>query len=177
MPFAIQGTVEGMGATLQRLKALRGRGRTIQRNALRKAGRLVRQSAREHLDAQMDQSDESSGLLRRSLWVIVKTYGNSVMAIIGPKTGMKQEVAGRNKKKRLEDPAKIAHLVEFGTQPHALGKGASLRKKIQHGDMHPGAQAKPFMRPAWDETQAQVRGLIEREVAAGLEKEAARAAA
>lgn len=37
-------------------------------------------------------------------------------------------------------PKNYAHLVEFGTQPHALG----------HGRMHPGAQPKPFLRPAYE---------------------------
>lgn len=38
------------------------------------------------------------------------------------------------------DRTGVAHLVEFGTAPHMVGR-----------KMHPGARAKPFMRPALDE--------------------------
>ena len=38
---------------------------------------------------------------------------------------------------------KIAHLVEFGTAPHA---------QPRRGIMHPGASPKPFFRPAFDST-------------------------
>lgn len=39
---------------------------------------------------------------------------------------------------------KIAHLVEFGTAPHA---------QPRRGIMHPGARPKPFFRPAFDATK------------------------
>ncbi len=54
-------------------------------------------------------------------------------------------------RKFLEDPANIAHLVEFGTQSHALAKGDVVKERIQKGDIHPGARPYPYMRPAWDE--------------------------
>lgn len=42
-----------------------------------------------------------------------------------------------------------AHLVEFGTSPHAnKGKFA--------GTMHPGTAPQPFMRPAWESTKMEV---------------------
>lgn len=42
---------------------------------------------------------------------------------------------------------RIAHLVEFGTAPHWQPK--RMR-------MHPGARAKPFMRPAYESTKVEV---------------------
>jgi HK97 gp10 family phage protein len=51
-------------------------------------------------------------------------------------------------------PRKYAHLAEFGTRPHSTApknlskaKGAKGRRVPR---LHPGAKAKPFMRPAYD---------------------------
>lgn len=48
---------------------------------------------------------------------------------------------------------KIAHLVEFGTAPHA---------QPRRGIMHPGARPKPFIRPAFDATKGEVMSSIGR---------------
>jgi len=47
------------------------------------------------------------------------------------------------------------HMQEFGVQPHAIGKGSTLRSKgrRQTGRMHPGHAAHPFMRPAIDQCE------------------------
>jgi HK97 gp10 family phage protein len=60
-------------------------------------------------------------------------------------------------------PSNYVHLVEFGTRPHSLGKGARAKRKASKwgreraakpakagaaGNKHPGAKAKPFLRPA-----------------------------
>jgi len=60
-------------------------------------------------------------------------------------------------------PLNYAHLVEFGTRPHHIGKGddreVSLRRKGRNvivgrghrrGALHPGAVPKPYIRPAYD---------------------------
>lgn len=52
----------------------------------------------------------------------------------------------------------VAVLVEFGTAPH-------WQPNRNGGTMHPGARAKPFMRPAFEETKQQIvdragRGLV-----------------
>jgi len=46
---------------------------------------------------------------------------------------------------------KIAHLVEFGTAPHA---------QPRRGIMHPGARPKPFFRPAFDSTKGEIFGSL-----------------
>lgn len=51
------------------------------------------------------------------------------------------------------DPARIAHLVEFG-----------------HGGKHP-AKAKPFMRPAWDQNKQAVEKKMGEEINAGILEE------
>jgi hypothetical protein len=56
-------------------------------------------------------------------------------------------------------PMRIAHLIEFGTQPHSLKRGASVRKGIFVGQppMHPGDPPEPFMRPAFEATKDRVK--------------------
>lgn len=74
-------------------------------------------------------------------------------------------------------PRNYAHLVEFGTKPHQLGKGSSAKitanifgrskksKKVApHGAQHPGARPRPFMQGAYDAkkldaTRAVVEGI------------------
>jgi HK97 gp10 family phage protein len=50
-----------------------------------------------------------------------------------------------------------AHLVEFGTAPHRVGKGSDSRKLFgkKRGRLHPGAKPQPFMRPAFDNKAAE----------------------
>lgn len=45
--------------------------------------------------------------------------------------------------------ASVGHLVEFGTAPH-------WQPNRFGGTMHPGARPKPFMRPAYDMSKAQI---------------------
>jgi HK97 gp10 family phage protein len=80
-------------------------------------------------------------------------------------------------------PTFYAHLVEKGTRPHALGKGseiphanakrraAQIRKGRlnQHGHMHPGAKAHPFMAPALEKNKGQVDTIIMRFLIAGIQ--------
>lgn len=56
-----------------------------------------------------------------------------------------------------------AHLVEFGTAPHLVGKKA-----------HPGAAAKPFLRPAFDETAQETLTIFGNVLGPEIEKAAVR---
>lgn len=49
-----------------------------------------------------------------------------------------------------KDPGFYGRLVEFGTAPHSLAKGAdrSRNKRQDGGPQHPGARPKPFFFPA-----------------------------
>jgi len=59
-------------------------------------------------------------------------------------------VAGGKSKKNGADVF-YAHLIEYGTEPHALKKGAKRKSgKYQDGSLHPGIAPQPFMRPAFD---------------------------
>lgn len=63
---------------------------------------------------------------------------------------------------------RVAHLVEFGTAPHFQ---PNLNK------MHPGAAAKPFLRPAYEATKAIVVEGFGRLIGPAIEKQASRLAA
>lgn len=102
----------------------------------------VRYGATPILQVARSEARVESGLLRKSLGVKVKSYSNgSVIAVIGPRKGFRQEVGivgGRavrgkramNKARRtlVRNPVKYAHLVELGTK---------RSRKF------------PFLRPAW----------------------------
>lgn len=59
----------------------------------------------------------------------------------------------------------ILHLVEFGTQPHAQGKG-----------QHPGSRPQPFLRPAIDEGGNQAIDAFARKLLEGVYVEGAKQA-
>lgn len=61
-----------------------------------------------------------------------------------------------------------AHLVEFGTAPH-------FQPELNR--MHPGAAAKPFMRPAFEETKDEVVKIFGETIGPAVEKRAAMLAA
>lgn len=73
-----------------------------------------------------------TGKLSASLGVAEKGKDTSSA---GPLRGKKHSTAG--------------HLVEFGTAPH-------WQPNRGGGQMHPGAQAKPFMRPAYEATKDEI---------------------
>ena len=80
------------------------------------------------------------------------------------------------------NPAKYAHLVEFGTKPHPIGKGikAKARRALsrilssagisaQRG-MHPGTPPRPFLRPAFEQNASRSMGIIEDEVGKAIQQ-------
>ena len=99
---------------------------------------------------------QRTGLLALSLDIVQKKYKRTgtIFNAIGPRHGMKDPISGEN-------PANIAHFVELGTDPHTIAPkhmGGSLKIRRGHGPTrhikgeihHPGAKAKPFLRPAYD---------------------------
>jgi hypothetical protein len=70
----------------------------------------------------------------------------------------------------------IAHIVEYGADPHLIKpkKGKVLKMKkggfVTGGISHPGVDQKPFMRPAWDVKKQEA----EMKIAASLKKDITR---
>ena len=53
---------------------------------------------------------------------------------------------------------RIAHLVELGTAPHSMAKGASRRRGLLQDvpPFSPGTPPEPFFRPAFEQTKGEV---------------------
>jgi HK97 gp10 family phage protein len=100
---------------------------------------------------------KDTGLLEKSIGLSVKKVGGQKSARIGPRKGMRKEVTRTDQRtgktyKEIADPNNYSHLVEYGTAHSA---------------------AKPFIRPAIDESQGEVITAM----AAGLDKHLTRVAA
>jgi len=78
---------------------------------------------------------------------------------------------GKDKPRHVVGPAttnpayREAHLVEFGTAPH-------FQPELHR--LHPGAQAKPFLRPAFEETKGEAIKRFGESIGPAIEKRAAR---
>ena len=121
-----------------------------------------------------------SGLYRKSVIRKVKRYRSGIaVGLVGPDTS----VVGQFEGSRIR-PQKYAHLVEYGTRPHRLGRGAVLArddkpklKQVQHGYKHPGAKAFGPLSRAAAETKAQAVAIYGQTVADELAKLATKEAA
>jgi HK97 gp10 family phage protein len=123
------------------------------RGALRAAAKPVFETAKANIPM-------SSGDLKASLRIssaIKKKAGEIVVSV---KAGGKK--------------AFYAHMVEMGTARHFIKGPVSIGGKVMRNIDHPGAAAKPFMRPAFDAMgQASVDAYaryIEAKLPAALEK-------
>ena len=85
------------------------------------------------------------------------------------------------KRKRNMASRYYAHFVEYGTRPHAVGKGSILEvfarskaKKKQTGGTHPGTAPQPFMRPAFETKKLEAVRVIAETVRRETDKELAK---
>lgn len=89
------------------------------------------------------KTQNTTGALKRSIVLKAKKYGRGknkvVQGLVGPKIGK-----SITKFSRVFDPVHYAHLVERGAASH------SIKAKKLSAYTHPGATAKPFMKPALD---------------------------
>ena len=161
MPFAIKIKLEGLKDALDSLQSV---GRTVRNKILRKALNDATQPILASAKARAAIGPTRQ--LRRSLGRRVKTYrlSGAVVAVIGPRRGYRVlvERAGRQVP---HDPAKIAHLVEYG---HVVVRGG---KVVGHTPPH------PFMAPAMEENRTQAVSLISSRIANELDRLAAKGGA
>lgn len=150
---------------LSRMSA--GAQRRMARPAVRQAAAEIRKTAKRLAPV----SDLE--LLKRSISSVVRTGRIGVYAVIGPAWGFKTIINGKP-----VDPAKYGHLVEFGTAPHKIvpknAKALLFKGLLRASVEHPGAQAKPFLRPAYDSVPA--LRIIQNRLRIELDKEAKRSA-
>ena len=114
----------------------------------------------------------NTGTLKKSLGKRKKNYKRAgvVLIVAGPRKGFIDPQTG-------EDPAKIAHLVERGTVPHAIsGVAMNINGEIVRGTVqHPGAKAKPFLGPALYQQAGNVLIRYRQKLWRGIQREAKRA--
>jgi HK97 gp10 family phage protein len=111
---------------LERLERLTKK--RVTQKVLRRAGAPIRAEAKSLVPVK-------SGELKRSIrtYVSVRRFGG---------TG------------RVESRERYAHLVELGTKPHYQTRKLKHEKRKRRVK-HPGAKAKPFLRPAFDNRRDQ----------------------
>jgi len=134
----------------------------IERNILRSA---LRQGANVFKDEAQREVPVDEGDLRASIRVSVRTKGATVYASV--KAGGKK--------------APHWHLVEFGTRPHKI-KPKNAHSLVIGGHVvaevdHPGAKAKPFMRPTLDSKSGAAIEAVGAQVRKRLTKEGINATA
>lgn len=153
--------------------------RQIAQKAVRAGAKLVQQAAKARAPKR-----KRSGALKRSIG-IKAAKGRKGKTLAYAVVGARRKVITRYKGRKTV-PANYAHLVEKGTKPHSLlkrakGALAKLKRLAQVkagvGRQHPGAKAKPFLRPALESQRQAAYSVMLRTLAAEVEKELAKQAA
>lgn len=119
------------------------------------AGKIVAKAAKAG-------APKVSGALKTAIGV--KTVKGSAddtgsLAIIGARKKISKMVVRPGRRKPVKAvPAFYLHLIEKGTQPHAVGKGSRVARKgratVASGGKHPGTAPRPFLGPAFQATKA-----------------------
>lgn len=176
MPFAIKAKIEGIEQALKNLSELT---RTVRNKILRKA---INGSSRLILNAAKALVPKGNGMLKKSLGIRVQTYraSGTVVGIIGPRTGYKktrqgkqQTAFGKKIKETGQNPAKYAHLVEFGraevrpSKKKVLSDGSTI-----YGTVARSVPPRPFLRPAFEQTRGAVVDLMAKLIDEELKKAA-----
>lgn len=118
------------------------------------------------LDAQ-GRIDDVTGNLKSSGYVTTESKSNYTA---GKRRNKEKKATKRAAVVRFS--ARYAHMVEFGTARHAYGtrrRGMTTRTgEYAKSVNHPGARAKPFLRPAYDSKKDHALRVIERELEKAL---------
>lgn len=121
----------------------------IMRSALAAGARVIAREAKQNVPV-------AHGDLRASIRVSSRLKGGKATASV--KAGSKKAWYWR--------------FVEFGTASHGVKKGASRRRgKYQDGKLHPGANPRPFMRPAFDSQSAAAIEAVAEQIKKRLSKQ------
>jgi hypothetical protein len=170
--FTIKGKVDGLGAVKLQLRKLQHGARRVEEKMVRRGCGIVLKDAKARCPVSTDPHlKDARGLLKKSLGIKIARLAKAIVGIIGARRGFKKQVGTVTRGPRkgqpiYQDPANIHHLVEFGTRPHSLASGDTLDRTVKGvlkkgrqtsgARMHPGAKAKPHMRPAWDSNRGPV---------------------
>jgi len=172
-------TVEGMKEIQRALKGLEDKVQTrVIKSGLRAGGREVVKAARRKLPSEY-------GTLKRSLGTkILRPSGGGVGLLVGART---TATTKKGKRKRPKNDGFYAHIVEFGTlgsrteslSPETSRKSSWSRKdrdKDQKRRGTPtGLKARPFLRPAFKESQQKIVDAFVKQVGREVERQIAKA--
>lgn len=148
--------IEGLADLNKLLKELPSK---IERNIMRGA---LREGSKEFLERAKEEVPVRSGRLRKSLRISTRFKKGEVTASMS--------AGGKG--------AFYAYMVEFGTAAHLI-KPKRKKSLIVNGAQvasvdHPGAEEKPFMRPAFDAGSADAVQAVAEYIKKRLDKEAAK---
>lgn len=118
----------------------------------------LRAGAKVYLDELQTRIPEDSGELKKSARITTRAKGATVSASV--KVG--------NAK------AWYAHLVEFGTRPHAIKASEGAMRfggTITRAVDHPGTRPRPFMRPTADEKLGEAVSAVKAKIKERLTKQ------
>ncbi len=154
-PWKISTKLDGIGQVVLNLQSV---DKNVRKKLLRKAitkatqpvAKAAKRGARDVVNQvaandEVGQAMKSSGLMAKSIGSKVKTYPSGVVVgLVGPRSGFNRQVGVRKRGAKIGQPINVdpifyAHLVEYGTRR---------------------SRAKPFMRPAWDQTKDQAQAAI-----------------
>lgn len=157
-------------------------GTAVARRGLYAGAKVVRNEARRlapQPPAKSRKGYSRTGKLKRA--IIAESRGVFKDSSGKPTEHRAVVIIARKGKTATRNVRSYAHFVEYGTRPHATGKGSILepykrskKKKKQVGRRHPGTQATPFMRPAFDAKKIEALHAIADTTRAELEKELAK---
>lgn len=143
MGYKIEGKINGVAEVLSVLDGL-------SRKLNRKLGRAAVSAAASRVSKRAKQlARVDTNLLKKSIGTKVKMYKGAAVAVIGPRKGFRQEVTRKSGNVQIADPVKYAHLVELGTKL---------------------APAYPFLKPAIEGQQAELRQAMADSIAKGLQR-------
>jgi len=108
--------------------------------------------------------------VRRNLAAISKTDGLLGASRVTTRKGKDGNVTASVKVGRGQ--VYYAHMVEFGTRPHAItAKAMTINGNVVRSVAHPGAKPKPFMRPAAEAKFAEAVAAVQARIRKRLTKE------
>ena len=161
-------SIEGLDAMLQTFKDLTGgKADTKLVSAMRYALQPLQKQVKANAPRLRTNKnkDGRTGLLRRSIAVKARKYGGrnkkKILGLVGPKFSTKLMLKNGLK----IEPYRYAHLVERGASSHTVSPRRKEKNKSFVGPVmpgrfkswqHPGAKAKPFMKPALEAVGSQI---------------------
>jgi hypothetical protein len=107
----------------------------------------VFEASQPMVEAARAAAPSETGSLKQSMGVAMRKKKWRVYAVIGPRWGFGKD--GR-------EPARYAHLVEYGHRVAHKKTGKLKRKTLNMDTKSNEIPAHPFMRPAWEATKAAV---------------------